>query len=214
MIAAAASIGVGISVVLSATDVNAAIPLFRGRAPIHNTSSVPGILKHDVFYFLISIDDSVLDTIHIDRPNDLGGVEALGEFPSAIVDFQMFADPGNRGGLDPSGLTFRPGRITSIDGTPRTAGGDYLEKLSFSIPVSNESLAARAPFSHVYINLYNGTLYANPSSRQLLLDESSGRSVTYADIVLQGPRTMEEFRSEKDANLEALTDGIFIWNLH
>lgn len=195
---------------LSTPAAHATIQTFRGRAPITYGSSIPGINKHDVFYFSLSIDDSVLDVENYDRPNDMGGVTALGEFKQAIVDFAMYAYPGNTGSLDPSTITYRPGKITSIDGTPSSVGLDYLEKLSLSIPVSDASLAAGAPFSHVYINLYNGTLYTNPSSRQLLLDESSGFPTTFADIFIHGPQTMAEFLGERDANAEALVDGIFL----
>ncbi|MEB3168097.1 MAG: hypothetical protein VKK97_05120 [Synechococcaceae cyanobacterium] len=182
---AALALSLGLPVLLGAEQARAAIQTFRARAPINNTSSVPGILKRDVYFFTISIDDSVLDSENFVKPNDLGGVTALGEFRNAIVDFRIEAFPGNQGSLDPSGITFKPGRITTIDGTPSTAGGDYLEKVSLSVFVSDESIAAGAPFSQVYLNLYNGTLYDNPSTRQLLLDTSaSGLPTTFADLFL------------------------------
>lgn len=214
LLKAALGLCAGAAMLLQTGDAKAAIQTFKGRAPINNTSSIPELYKHDVLYFTLSIDDSVKDIENYARPNDLGGITALGEFPNAIVDFHLDAYPGNGGSFDPSGVTFLPGDILSIDGTPSTAGGDYLEKLTLRLKVSPESLAAGATFRWVYLNLYNGTLYDNPSSRQLLLDTSSSPTgMTFAELFLHGPQTMDEFLSTRDPNLEAFVDGVFIEGL-
>jgi len=195
------------------SESQAAIQKFRGRAPISYGSSIPGIARQDVFYFDLSIDDSINDVENFVEVNSFGGVTALGEFRNAIVGFQLFADPANLGSLDPAGITFRPGRIDTIDAGPGVSNPNYLEKLMLSLPVTQASIDAGAPFSRININLYNGTLYDNPSTRQLLLDESAGLPISFADLFLHGPQTIEEFRGQRDIEVEALVDSIFIEGL-
>lgn len=135
---------------------------------------------------------------------------SLGEFPHAAIGFQLFADPGSQGGLDPSTITFKPGRITSIDACPGPALPGHTEKVSLSLFVSDASLALGTPFSHININLYNGTLYLPSSNRQLLFDFSGGFPMTFAELFLHGPQTLEDFQGQRDVEVAALADGFFI----
>lgn len=203
----------GLCILSSPRPASAKIQKFYGRAPISWTSSIPGINKHDVFYFDLSIDDSILDGLDIVIPNAFGGVTAIGNFADSIVDFRMHAYPGNTGGFDPSGTTFLPGNIRTIDGGPGPSNSNFLEKLELSMKVSDASIASGTPFSYVYINLYNGSLYTNPATAQLLLDYSAGYPMTYAELFLHGPETMQDFRGERDAEATALVDGIFLEGL-
>lgn len=203
----------GLCLLSSPRPASAKIQHFYGRAPISWSSSIPGINKHDVFYFDLSIEDSIQDSIDNVIPNAFGGVTAIGDFFNSIVGFRMHAYPGNTGGFDPSGTTFLPGNIRTIDGGPGPGNSNFLEKIELSMKVSAASLASGTPFSYVYINLYNGSLYINPSTTQLLLDYSAGYPMTFAELFLQGPSTMEDFRSERDAEATALVDGIFLEGL-
>jgi hypothetical protein len=209
----ALSILAGLCILNIPRQASAKIQHFYGTAPINYTSSIPGINKHDVFNFDISIDDSIQDSIDIVIPNAFGGVSAIGNFANSIVDFRMYSYPLNTGIFDPSGTTFLPGNIRTIDGGPGPSNPNYLEKLELSMKVSDASIASGTPFSYVYINLYNGSLYTNPSARQLLLDFSAGYPMSYADLFLHGPETMQDFRSERDAEATALVDGIFLEGL-
>jgi hypothetical protein len=161
----------------------------------------------------MAIEDSILDVENYVRPNDLGGVTAMGEFNEAVVDFRLYAYPGNTGTLHPEGITFLPRRIISIDAGPGPTNPNVFEKFEISLRVSNESLAAGAPLSYVYLNLDNGSLEINPASRQLLLDDSAGDPMTFANLFLHGPRTLAEFMGEREANAKTLVDGIFMEGL-
>lgn len=209
----ALSILAGLCILSSPREASAAIRQFYGRAPINYSSSIPGINKHDVFYFDLSIDDAIEDSIDIVIANDFGGVTAIGNFANSIVAFRMYAYPGNTGGFDPFATTFLPGNIRTIDGGPGPSNPNFLEKLELSMRVSDTSIANGTPFSYVYINLYNGSLYINPSTTQLLLDYSAGNPMTYAELFLHGPATMQGFLSERDAEAKALVDGIFLEGL-
>lgn len=78
------------------------------------------------------------------------------------------------------------------------------------MPVSDASLAAGAPCSHVSINLLPGTLSSNPSSRQRLLDNSSGFPTTCANIFIHRPQTMAEVQGARESNAAALVDAIVL----
>lgn len=78
------------------------------------------------------------------------------------------------------------------------------------MPVSDASLAAGAPCSHVSINLLPGTLSSNPSSRQRLLANSSGFPTTCANIFIHRPQTMAEVQGAWQSNAAALVDAIVL----
>lgn len=195
---------------------DAEIVSFRGRAPISYGSSIPGIVRHDVFYFDLSIDDSVLDSDNRSFVNGLGGITSLGHFSQGITNFRLFSSPWNTGSYDPGGVTYDYSRsfFTTIDSGPGVSSPDHSEKMKAFIEVSSASLAAGAPFQFVVLNLYNGTLYDPPATRQIWIDESaSGNPTSFADFFLHGTRTLEEFRGSVPANADNARDGIFLEGL-
>jgi len=195
---------------------DAEIVSFQGRAPISYGSSIPGIVRHDVFSFDLSIDDSVLDSDNRSFVNGFGGITSLGHFSQAITNFRLSASPSNVGSYDPSGVTYDYSRsyFTTIDAGPGVSNFNYTEKLKAIIEVSNASLAAGAPFQFVVLNLYNGTLYDPPATRQIWIDESdSGNPTSFADFFLHGTRTLGEFRGSVPANADTAHDGIFLEGL-
>lgn len=195
---------------------DAEIVSFQGRAPISYGSSIPGIVRHDVFSFDLSIDDSVLDSDNTTFVNGFGGITSLGHFSQAITSFRLFSRPGNVGSYDPTGVTYDYSRsyFTTIDAGPGVSIHDYTEKMKAIVHVSNASLAAGAPFQFVVLNLYNGTLYDPPATRQLWIDESdSGNPTSFASFFLHGTRTLEEFRGSVPANADTARDGIFLEGL-
>ena len=201
---------------VSPNSLNAAVVSFTGRAPINYGSSIPGIMIHDVFYFDLSIDDSVLDTDNSSHTNGFGGITAFGHFSQAITNFRLYASPSNRGAYDPIGVTYDYSQsyFMTIDAGPGVSDSNYLEKIKLITVVSNDSLVAGAPFQFVVLNLYNRTLYDPPASRQLWIDESdSGAPTTFADFFLHGTKTLEEFRGSVPANADTARDGIFLEGL-
>ncbi|MFM8189838.1 MAG: hypothetical protein ACKN85_15265 [Pirellula sp.] len=196
---------------------NAAVVSFSGRAPINYGSSIPGILKHDVFYFDLSIDDSVLDSDNSAHVNGFGGITAYGIFYNAITNFRLYSSPWNLGTYDPQDVTYDYSRsfFTTIDAGPGVANTNYLESIKLFIDVSSDSLSAGAPFRYLVLNLYNGTLYDPPASRQIWIDQSgSGDPTSFADFFLHGTKSLEEFRGSVPASASNASDGIFLEGLH
>jgi hypothetical protein len=195
---------------------DAGIISFHGRAPISYGSSIPGIVRHDLLYFDLAIDDSVIDTTHIVFSNASGGVTALGHFSDVITHFRLYASPSNLGYYDPINVTYDYSRsyFTTIDAGPGPTDPIFSEKIKFVITVSDDSLTAGAPYQFVVLNLYNGTLFDPPATRQLWVDESaSGQPTSFADFFLHGSKTLEEFRGAVPANADTARDGIFLEGL-
>jgi len=197
-------------------SVEAAIISFRGRAPISYGSSIPGIHRHDVFYYDLSIDDSVLDSDNYANSNGFGGVTATGHFSQAITYFRLFSSPWNVGSYDPIGVTYDYSRsfFTTVDAGPGPGNPNYLQSIKMFIEVSSASLAAGAPYQFVILHLYNGTLYDPPATRQIWIDTSdSGFPTSFADFFLHGSNSLEEFRGSRPAEASTAHDGIFLEGL-
>lgn len=206
----------GLCVLLGNQRSNAAAVSFVGRAPINFTSSIPGIIKHDVFYFDLTIDDSIVDTDHRVFPNGAGGVTALGEFADAVLSFKIYAYPGNQGGYDPKDVTFdyTTSMIRTVDAGPGPGNTFHNEHLQISLTVSQESLNAGARFQFIMLNLYNGTSYAPYNETQYILDTSaSGFPMSLADLFLHGTSSLENFEGVRPAQSVAGADGIFMEGL-
>lgn len=197
-------------------SITAAVVSFAGRAPISFSSSIPGIIKHDVFYFDLTLDDSVLDTDHRVFPNGTGGVTATGEFANAVQYFRIYAYPGNGGTYDPKDITFdyTNTMIRTVDAGPGPGTTFHNEHFQIFLHVSNESLSAGARFQWLMLNLYNGTIYAPYSEKQYLLDTSeSGIPMSLADLFLHGTSSLENFLGVRPAQSVAGADGIFMEGL-
>jgi hypothetical protein len=195
---------------------SAAAVSFVGRAPINFTSSIPGIIKHDVFYFDLTIDDSVVDTDHRVFPNGAGGVTALGEFANSVLSFKIYAYPGNQGGYDPKDVTYDYTRsmIRTVDAGPGPGNTFHNEHFQISLSVSEDSLNAGARFQFIMLNLYNGTSYAPYNETQYILDTSaSGFPTPLADLFLHGTSSLENFYGVRPAQSVAGSDGIFMEGL-
>ncbi|MFM9063725.1 MAG: hypothetical protein ACKOOI_11940 [Pirellula sp.] len=193
-------------------NVNAAVVSFHGQAPISYTSTIPGILKDDVFYFDLSIDDSVLDTDNSFEPNGFGGITSFGHFSHAITSFKLYSSPSNLGSFDPIGVTYdySGSFFTTTDAGPGVTDTNHLEKIKFFIRVSSP-VASGSPIEFVVLNLYNGTLYSPSATRQLWIDSSgSGNPTSFADFFLHGSRTLEEFVGVVPATGTSARDGIFL----
>jgi hypothetical protein len=142
-------------------------------------------------------------------------VTALGQFNQGVVYFRLYASSSNLGYYDPINVTYDYSRcyFTTIDAGPGVGPGNdnYAEKMKIILGVSDESLAAGAPFRMVVLNLYNGTLYDPPATSQVWVDESaSGNPTSFADCFLRGTKTLEEFRGVVPADASNARDGIFL----
>jgi hypothetical protein len=189
---------------------------FLGRAPINFTSSIPGINKHDVFYFDLTIDDSVVDTDHRVFPNGPGGVTALGEFPNAVRFFRIYAYPLNTGGYDPVNVTYDYSNtmIRTVDAGPGPGSTFHNEHVQIYARVTPESMAAGARYEFIMLNLYNGTSYSPYSEDQQILDTSaSGLPMSLADLFFDGTSALERFEGVRPAQSVAGADGVFMEGL-
>ena len=189
---------------------------FKGRAPISYGSSIPGIWRHDVLYFDLVINDSVLDTDDRVFSNAFGGVTALGHFEQGIVYFRLYASSSNLGYYDPIDVTYDYSQsyFTTIDAGPGPGNDFYSEKMKLILRVTESSLIAGAPFRMVVLNLYNGSFYDPAATNQVWVDESaSGNPTSFGDFFLRGTNTLEEFRGSVPAEADNARDGIFIEGL-
>lgn len=181
----------------------------------------PFIYRDDVFRFNLSLDLSAVDHHNNAYPNASGGLTTDAYFSDVVTHFSMTRDPGNRGTYDPSGLRFYlPGQygavLTVTDanmGAHPAAGLEYFnEHVHLYIPVLAADHAI-APFDSVHLNLYNGNLYADPGTRQYMLDTSvDGTPFTLGDIFLRDWTDLANFTSRRYLAANSLKDAVFFDN--
>ena len=140
------------------------------------SSLTPFIYKNDVFRFSITLDLDAVDGSNYARPNSSGGITTEASFSDIVKSFSLSRDPGNRGSFDPSSLRYYltgpfSAALTVTDANmgphPEPGLDTYNEHVHIYIPLlaADHSIS---PFDSIYLNLYNGNLYANPGSRQFL----------------------------------------------
>ncbi len=99
---------------------------YSSTASYESGPSVPELVVGDTFTFVITYDDSIIDT----QPGDFG------EFPGAITALTIIADPGNTGTFALNDVVLNlPGRL-------RTSTPAYGNRVFFDVDASGASLGA------------------------------------------------------------------------